>query len=977
MKKPTRARHSEALAVLRGELKEFQVQLINALDKPVLLAEYSQVADTLGNKTPAEIQALALAEVAKHTSKLGVNAHGLDPHDLGTYNQQEYDDKFDLMLDTSSGIPLDFYGDREFLPPGVSGSYESGSSTTPWLHVAMMLEDNGTLMMLRSGTDGDSSGVYYSYLRNAMTETDINKNLLMSNLEYRPAYFPSDMKAMCVLSGTQDIVIGIMKNRTTGARTGYFISLTNNTMDMTKHTGVFIPDGNFIDVKGPFPAIYHLPFGFVKGNYVYVLHDLHEEGKIGHRVWRLNKNELITGVFSSATRIKGWTINRGSGGTVARDDIVIFDNVDQANIKAGKDYTLAMANNGSTTGSAVTRDDGRTVVWNSHYVQYYPTDNLISVQGWRWWFTYEFDIASKVIDVAKYHDRKNKMIYGSSGWEPQESAAMQLFAKHNYQSYQGGQTTDSLYCTVYNQMWIWTTISYVTMLEQRWLVRVEYDETLDTYDVLSGDAALSRIDRINPVGKFGSPVTSGFCAVSNVGDDTLNVLNYGNTDGVADEFYVSTKIIGEPTFQYSSTTGNYAFKGFAPNNRRVSQRTSKIPYDNFRRLLNEGSPGVSRTSQARFGTWWTNDVTRAAQVNADMTTSGTVTVPRSVIASLETQLLSNLATRNIRKHAPITGGVFAFELIIPQIYTDMPAFVVGSIIGEERIVWKFVYSVTLQGTRQNVTGATLNGSSGLMIRLDYTPDILLLGGLVDCGQMAIRRVTNGFSIGYADDTYHQTVGNGGRAFLALNYLNGNWSINGGGYWDYYTPVAPGGWVNLPSRGLYFVLSSEYIYGEIDCGTKMVATLYAANNAGQYSVDQLKGRAMLSSTAFIMLSQRVVDAWTVYFSDITPAMLDGDYYPVEPTTYELDESTDGNKTFHVWLVKEGGKLVYKVVVNSTTAPASRALYLGYFTTTSTGIGTIQIEKRVAIDGNLISPDVRGSSIPVTSGTPNQYGRLNWS
>ncbi|MNV71414.1 hypothetical protein D3C71_1644320 [compost metagenome] len=157
---------------------------------------------------------------------------------------------------------------------------------------------------------------------------------------------------------------------------------------------------------------------------------------------------------------------------------------------------------------------------------------------------------------------------------------------------------------------------------------------------------------------------------------------------------------------------------------------------------------------------------------------------------------------------------------------------------------------------------------------------------------------------------------------------------------------------------------------------MVAAVCATDQLPVLSVPELMDRAKDPNYAIIMISQRVVSAWTVYFSDETPAMLDGYYKPVKPFNYNLNPATDGNKTFHVWLVRVGDELQYKINDTTTVAPPAPALYLGYFTTISTGLNSINIQKHVAVDGYMVSPEDRGSSIAVTSGTPNSYGRLNW-
>jgi len=974
---------AETIGEVEDSMTEFKEGLEAALKKKAESAEYAETADTLEGKTPAEVEALLLAEVTKHTSALGQNVHGLNAGMVGSYNKSEYDAKFDLMLDTDSGIPLDFYGDREFLPPSVTGSFESGSNTTPYSNVAMMMEDNGTLMILRPGTDGDSAGVYYSYLRNAMTETDLAKNLVMSNVEYRPAYFPDGMRAKCILKGTQDIITGIMKDATTGAHTGYFISLTNNTMDQTKHTGIFVPNGNFLSVRGPLPGLYHTPFGFIKGNYVYILHDIHQEGKIGYRVWRLNKNELITGNFTSATQIKGWTINRGQNGVVTRDDIVIYDDVVSSTINTGIPSTTVLATNGSTMATALTRDNGETGIMGSWYMQFYPSDNIFSVASAQAYFSFEFN-ENKQIDVSKYHNDPIRMDYSSAGWALQASAAMNQNTYNSHHRQQNSQSTDSIYANVYNQLWLWTVVSYTAGTGSMYLHRFQYDPSIDPVAVLAGDANWTEHGYVSPVGRFGSALTASMRAVSNVGDGVVNCLNFGRLPEPygATSYYVRCALIGEPTFQYSSVTGNFAWKGFGPTDQRYDQIALNQPATNWHILLNEGSPGASRTSQARFTRAQPTLTTRAAVVNADMSVSGSVTVPQAVMETLEAQILTNLASRGYTPSTdPIAGSYskYHFELNIPQIYTDMPPFVVGSIMsgnGANRAIHMFIYTVTISGSRQNVTGASIQPGTALLIRNEATVGSAL--GVLearDCGQTAIRRVSGGFMIGFADSVSYHVVGNGGRAMLALRYSGGTWAVNGNVYWDYWNGTAPAGWVNLPSRGLYYVLSSEFIYSEIDCGTKMIATLFADNSMSTLNVNELRARSVDPAYGFVMMSQRVVSAWTVYFADETPAMLDGYYSLVQPLNYALNPATDANKTFYVWLVRSGAALTY-AVTTTNQPPSSPSLYLGYFTTTNTGLNLIDVRKRVAVDGKMLSPDARGSSIPLTSGTPNSYGRLNW-
>lgn len=978
MSKSSSEVHAEILAELRTELNAFKVELLNAMDKPADRADYADTADTLEGKTPAQIQQLAIAEVEKHTQKLGVNAHNLDPRVLGSYSADEFDARLDLLADKNSTVPVSFLGDREFLPPGVTGSFESGSQTTPYNGVAMILEDNGTLMILRPGTDGDSAGVYYSYLRNAMAVTDIAANLNMTNVEYRPAYFPANMRAKAILTGTQDLIIGIMKNKDTGAETGYFFSLTNNTMDYTKHTGIFVPKGNFLNVPAPTPGFVTRPFGFLKGDYVYVLHDLRtENNQLGHRVWRIPKADLISGNFSGATRITGWTINRGTAGTVVRDDIVLFDHVNDAINMTGKPHTLVHPANGSDMPTSMGRDDGTMDIFFSMYVQYYPTDALTVIVGDHWFFTYPFDEVSKAVDVSRYWNTKVYSNYPTTGIIAVAPGPARPGATTNsHFTRLPGQDTCSIINTVYNQMWIWSTVTYLSSANA--LSRYQYPESVDPITALSGHANLVSVDSAVPMARFGSALTNTFQAGGVLDEDVVVCINLDRVNGGVLPVWVRSAVEGDLTFQYSSVTGNYAFKGFAPTTDRKNHIQLGIPSTNLDLTLNEASPGVLKVSQARFASIWSNSRVRSADVDRNCIATGSVEIAAGVLDSLKTQIIANMQARGRTLLNVSEGTNIGFELIIPQAYTDLPPFVVGVWADADRYSYHFVYSVTFSGTRQNLTAATILPNSFAVARFNAVAGSLLyLSANAASGQHAIRRVSGGFQVAISDLYISYLVGSGFSGMYLARYANGTWVINESDIAiSYVGTTAPMSWMNFPNRGLFYGLSSEYVYGEIDCGTKMVGTLVATTTWSTSGASRYPALAKSAATGVILLSQRVVSNWTIFFSDDTPAMIDGFYYVVEPINFDLNPATDANKTFHVWLVREGDALVYKIVDTITAAPTGNALYLGRFTTTNTGINLIDVQKRVVVGSAMVSQTSRGSAMPVTSGTPNNPGRLNW-
>jgi len=963
------------IATIKARMTDFKNELVIALNKATGRSPHADVADKLENLTPPQVIATLRNEVTKHTSQLGKGVHDVNVETLGTYTKAQFEYNFDQLLDVESDIPLSFYGDREFLPPAVTGSFESGSNTTPWGYVAMMLEDNGTLMILRSGTDGDTAGLFYAYLRNAMTE-DLNK-LIMSNVQYSPAYIPAGMKPFAILNSTQDLIIGTVVDKATLVQTGYFVSITNNTMDQTKHTGIFVPMGSI------FQVVFHpvwtssllgVPTGYIKNGWAYFFCNLDAIGVMGYRVWRMPVANIIAGSFSGVERVTGWTINRGGAGVVVRDDLQIFDNIDDAFIRVGQPHTNHIPAASSPGRMTMVREDGRVLFTHQIYWQLAPTDGVIQEIGYLGAFTFEIP-DSKVIDVAKYHNTKLVSNYTGSAFVLSDAPARPTTTGRSWINFFGGQACNSFYTTKFNQTWYWGTTTYFS---NRVLYRLPGPPTMDPKDWLDMRTDTLPTDSgINVSGRHGSALTVSFSAPGNVGEDVIVCRNYIKPlNGAYGRYGVRSQLVGEPNFQYSSVTGNFAFRGFAPTLNRVTLASLGKPEVTTIAMVNESDPSGYMCHAGRF-TYGTGQWIKGGNIDRDMNTSGGIFTTQACMDDLYNQIRNNLAARGIA----LWGGAaqpMMFEINLPQRYGDLPCFVFGQYIAANRSVYSFVYSVNItSGNRQSLNAAALvTGSFVQQIQDGPGTTAITLGPHEETGQSAFRRVNGGFVLGICPSIVMTITGDTEKSLHMLTY-NGTWAFKGSSFWDYWT-VAPMGWVNFPNRGLFMVLTSEFTRGQIDCGSKMLGTLAATSDFPAFTTNQLYDRLTNVNTSIVIISQKTVSAWTVYFSDPTPCMVDGSYTQIDQTTYELNPATDGNKTFYVWLVKRSGVISYQVVPMSAATPAAdSALYLGYFTTNGEGINVVAVEKRVAIGGMELGRVSQGSAIPLTSGTPNSPGRLNWS
>lgn len=966
---------SSTIATIKQKMTEFKIELLEALDAVTDRAPYADVADKLSNLTPAQVIAQLRAQVTEHTNKLRVGIHKVNPEALGTYTKAQFDSKLDQLLDVESGIPLSFYGDREFLPPAITGSFESGSNTTPWGMVAMMLEDNGTLMVLRSGTDGDTAGLFYSYLRNAMSVPGAAiEDIVMSNVQYSPAYIPDNMKCFAIVHGSQDIIVGIVVDKVSLVRTGYFISLTNNTMDHTKHTGVFVPNGSILDVRLNTSMMVGGVTGYVKGGWCYLLCNLDIYEQFGWRVYRIPVANLIAGSWSGVERVTGWTINRGSAGVIASDDILLFNSWQDAFILTGSAHVNQMPASSSPGVFPMVREDGRVIVMQQKYWQYSPTDKRASDFGFVGSWTIEIP-DNKVIDCSAYHNQKVVSTYTSGvGFTIADCPAWRV--ANSWMKSVGGQACVSIYTTKFNQLWYWGTTTYYS---SRVLYRLPAaNPQQDPLDYLKmqtpPDPALN--NGVNISGRHGSALTVSFHCIGNIGDYQLTAKNYIKPPGKPyGDYAVRALLAGEPTFQYQSVTGKYAYRGFAPTNQRYTFADLGKSDITAIVMLNEGHPGAEYQSHARF-TKNTGQWLKAGRIYADLSTSGAIITSGDCMENINQQIYNDLVSKGVTFYGDRNTSM-CFELNIPQMYTDMPVFVFGTYIQADQNIRNFVYSCTItSGNRQVINAVALQTNT--LVRsnvwigfgLNVTP-------FENCAQNAIRRVNGGFAIGIVPAFMIQCVGDTETSINLLTY-NGTWAFKGDPTWNHWQ-VAPMGWINLPSRGLFWGLCSEYLRGEIDCGSKLLGVnMTPGESIATRDLQSAYGLFQDPNNCIVLASQKTTSAWTVYFSDPTPAMLDGTYQIVSATTYELNPAADANKTFYVWLVKVNNVLSHRVVAQNNQPPAGvqASLYLGYFTTTNEGIQRVVVEKRTAVGGMVLARESQGSGIPLTSGTPNAAGYLNW-
>lgn len=133
-------------------------------------------------------------------------------------------------------VPFDImqYGGFGYLPIPALGEY--GAAGIGSGMIVGCVESDGRLVCLRNGADHQSKGVYYWYAE-FRTDGQVEKAVPTSTV-YRPSFIEDGDDVAYVLRGGEGVfTLATMKGK-------YYVVLTRNTMDMSKHVGVEIVERN-------------------------------------------------------------------------------------------------------------------------------------------------------------------------------------------------------------------------------------------------------------------------------------------------------------------------------------------------------------------------------------------------------------------------------------------------------------------------------------------------------------------------------------------------------------------------------------------------------------------------------------------------------------------------------------------------------------------------------------------------------------
>lgn len=151
-----------------------------------------------------------------------------------SHDKSEMDGKF-LRGDL---LPITRVGDLQYVPIDIKGDFRS--SINPLRSLAYpLLENDGTLVVLRAGYNSKYQGIFYSY---SVAGTIDASDMVVTDFQYRPAFLSATEYVDLILDGNQHGFLAVIKDTSAAnSYNRYLWILHNGTLNSQFHT--------FIDVS--------------------------------------------------------------------------------------------------------------------------------------------------------------------------------------------------------------------------------------------------------------------------------------------------------------------------------------------------------------------------------------------------------------------------------------------------------------------------------------------------------------------------------------------------------------------------------------------------------------------------------------------------------------------------------------------------------------------------------------------------------
>lgn len=959
---------------MASKIKDFLDSVEVELKKKASTVTLAEDANKLENKTVSELTTASRALATSHANQKN-NPHTVTPEQVGSYSIDDFERTISNYI-TSGIIPISRYGDLSFTPPGISGNFEgattvkttdSSSDDNIREYYSMFLEDDGTLMFLRNGTDGSTRGAYYGYVQGAFSNLATGK-LVVTARRYSPPFLGVGEYVKYLHQGGDGIISGLIENEVT-KETKCFLALLNGTMDEISHTAVFLPP--------EWDAYLNKSECVIGKDHAYIVHNPGAASNypttwsVEFEIYTVplssfgttspvipDKLNIVESIGCRGTRYTTGNIKiSDKGGTENESEIaLIYHYRTGGGLFSGGNHIGGSGRITTTSAFNETKDKLRVLVHQTP--RYNPPGGWLQATSLMYSFVLdlttmkaELDDGLTPIEVREDGTTTKVAFTGSMVGLP----AM------NYLTDGSGHDLSTRIYLAGNGMVFSSSIAYTTqnsdiLTNSRWGADVSKFDLIKA--PLNDRPPLSRSRKvINPT--YGSAVGDSLDGFRLLPGNNAVILTKNSTSVTA---RVKIKLIPdgekfEPNYNYKSVTDADTILGFAPTPERVTLGNDKPirRYTNTITEIDGDDYQVNTSVLCNEGDYLSTHVS----IDADLVPSTLrVSATMGQLDTLATQILglANLSTMVLKEKATI-------ELVIPQ-DPDAPAYAHVMIIStsnERRVVCALVDLDKRNGviTTLTPTSQVYVGNYGTVANAG-TPDYSSSGRQ---GNHTLVKVSDGYMVvGNTNIVFGGNGSNGVKYKFFFDSATRTASLAGN--YNSSTSIPGSRLIGIPGHGVGDIL-------EYDLSTKLVYRPYARNRA-EFQRWQILGD---DSPKLVLVSQEVAQGWLVYFAEEMPVIINGSVGSVSPTQVNLvDIKADPTNTvFYVYVVDDNGSFSY-LVLSNYVAEEINTLLIGTINTDNSRIVSVNVDKVTKFAGKTLSVVPKGQSIPVTAGLPSQGATL---
>lgn len=857
-------------------------------------------------------------------------------------------------------LPISRVGTLSYLPMNVSGSFEGGTTMSYRSCFPGLLENDGTLVFLRPGTNGSTINYYYSYVNNALGTSSLKAT------HTNKGYFTSSSDDICMLnSDTQNVLF--YQNQTKGT---IGLILTNGTMDQRQHVGATLPVSSMP---------YYNQYALKVGTYIYIFSlysstinltsisnfvpNYNDQFKI--LVYRIPVSEIQAGTINTIEQISGITGTDMYGNSTNSDGIIIapkaFSNntSDQAYAKFGPNIAGGTISGYTSTVLKAVYDGNNSInlCWTSNC-----------------YFTNSNQRADSYVSFNTYYNVTAKSystnLTTGSGIVATASASTSPITITNPYLITGKQLdgnydviSDGVQSSIFisDGGYLFTISDKYVLNDYYFIIRASIQGFTTKYNALNvRSRTLTSVIKYQQQSSYGSvigdnligaiPVSS--TKIMTASNGTYNGVNYTSSSSKSVADFGTTR-----TFTYNSVQKGTR-TGYAPQVSRapVTENGGYLRYGMVSLIDASGNCQAYGTS---FVEGFKNTSGTAFNANT-RTFGGSLSVQQSAYDNIRNAVIS---AQNITGY---TTTRVALYYVPDSSYTSSIGLLY---VTYGTVIRIYIFSCTCTVSSNNITNITYNSF--------YNMDEIAPAFSVSSGAEYYKA---GLVVAkYSDFTF---IGFDGPCSLNIpgdsNERTYAYSANTSGVVDSTTFLGNNSYhtAQLSSNFWYSAVPNYgfgcFIFGDNDYGTKLIFRQFG-NTQSSYA--NLKNLTNYTDT--VVLAQDVAQGFQVYFTEEVPVLVSGSFYKLPISTIDLStiKANPANTTFYGYVQIVNG--VCKYTISTTVLPEDlNTIFFCTIVTDASRISSISAEKVTRFMNYRLSTTNKGSAIPVSTGAPTDSNVTRW-